>query len=63
MWKIEKKTPVEQNRNTIFNGEKELKNQFAKYPQKRNKNEIVEKTSFMFHFDKNQYDRSLVAAP
>lgn len=63
MWTIERREPREKHRETIFANEKNLKNQFANMNNKRHLQEIKDQTSFVFHFDMKNYDRSLVAAP
>ena len=63
MWTIERREPRDKDRETIFATEKNLRRQFANMNSKRHLQEIKDQTSVVFHFDKKNYDRSLVAAP
>jgi hypothetical protein len=52
MWVREKVEPSEKFRETIFTTDKNLKDQFVNFNEKRGLQEIKNQTSFIFHLDK-----------
>ena len=52
MWVRERVEPSEKFRETIFTTDKNLKDQFANFNEKRGLQDIKNQTSFIFHLDK-----------